>query len=176
MLRALTKSKDVTAGIVSAGLGLIFFVAAFQIRQGPSSASVLGPRVFPLTIGAITVACAIALVVRGLRSPDPGEVAADDTGDAQTPDEERQDVAAVPRQDVSQREVVATFAMFTVYIIAFIPLGYLLSTFAFLTGITTYVDRDKLLRNSVFAAVFSVVVYLLFNKGLQVQLPPGILG
>lgn len=55
-------------------------------------------------------------------------------------------------------------------------MGYLLSTFVFLTGITTYVDRGKLLRNAVFAALFSVAVYLLFNKGLQVQLPPGLLG
>jgi hypothetical protein len=28
----------------------------------------------------------------------------------------------------------------------------------------------------VFAAVFAVVVYLLFTRGLRVQLPPGLLG
>ena len=73
--------------------------------------------------------------------------------------------------------MVISFAIFAAYIIAFIPLGYLLATFLFLVAMTTYVDRKKLLRNCIFAAVFSPAVYALFTYGLQVQLPaPGLLG
>jgi putative tricarboxylic transport membrane protein len=73
--------------------------------------------------------------------------------------------------------VVVTFGLFAAYIVAFIPLGYLLSTFLFLVAMTTYVERDKLLRNCIYGAVFSPAVFVLFNYGLKVQLPsPGLLG
>jgi putative tricarboxylic transport membrane protein len=71
--------------------------------------------------------------------------------------------------------VLVTFAIFGAYIVAFIPLGYLLSTFLFLVAMTTYVERRKIARNCIFGAVFSPAVYVLFNYGLQVQLPaPGL--
>ncbi|MGH3368054.1 MAG: tripartite tricarboxylate transporter TctB family protein, partial [Nocardioidaceae bacterium] len=82
-----------------------------------------------------------------------------------------------PDQAMTQRQVLVVSAIFAAYVVAFIPLGYLLSTFLFLVVLTTYIDRAKLLRNCVYGAVFSPAVFVLFNYGLQVQLPsPGILG
>lgn len=71
---------------------------------------------------------------------------------------------------------MVTVALFTAYLAVLIPVGYILSTFAFLMAMTTYVEPRKVVRNLVYAVVFSVVVYYLFGSVLQVQLPRGILG
>ena len=67
------------------------------------------------------------------------------------------------------------FAIFAAYIVAFIPLGYLLSTFLFLVAMTTYVDREAAPQPHL-RAVFSPVVYALFTYGLGCSCRPGTAG
>jgi putative tricarboxylic transport membrane protein len=131
---------------------------------------VVGPQGAPIVIGAATLLCAAALVAQAVRRggdgddrPEPGETEGD------------QPARAPGWRGISDRQVLVTFAIFGAYIVAFIPLGYLLSTFLFLVVMTTYVERRKIARNCIFGAVFSPAVYVLFNYGLQVQLPaPGL--
>jgi putative tricarboxylic transport membrane protein len=173
-MRALTESRDARAGLVATVLGVGYLVAAFQIESDPSTTSVVGPQVAPLVIGAAIVVCSLVLVVQALRAPaTPSAESTEAPAEAPAEQSEGTETES-PR--MSQRQVLVVSAIFAAYIVAFIPIGYLLSTFAFLVGLTTYVDRTKLLRNCIFAAVFSPVVYVLFNYGLQVQLPPGLLG
>lgn len=168
VMHAVIRSRDARAGLVAAVLGAVYLAAAFAIEPDPSSTSVVGPQVAPMVIGAATLVCAAALVVQGVRSgeahpTDPVETGTDPAPAGQEPG------------GLGRRQVLATFAIFGAYIVAFIPLGFLLSTFLFLVVMTTYVERHKLLRNCIFGAVFSPTVYVLFNYGLQVQLPsPGL--
>lgn len=184
-MRALTESRDARAGLVAAVLGVGYLVAAFQIEPDPSSTSVVGPQAAPLVIGAAIVACSLVLVVQALRAPANQSPEAEEERSAQrsaSPGEgpgaadERSEETVPESARMSQRQVLVVSAIFAAYIVAFIPIGYLLSTFAFLVGLTTYVDRKKLVRNCIYAGVFSPVVFVLFNYGLQVQLPPGLLG
>jgi putative tricarboxylic transport membrane protein len=173
-MRTLTRSRDARAGLVAAVLGLGYLASAFTIEPDPSTTSVVGPRAAPIAIGVVSVVCAFALVVQALRSAETGgrDVPAQ-------PDEQAGEEAASASGLVGldRRQVVVSFVIFAAYVIAFIPLGYLLSTFLFLVAMTTYVDRRKIVRNCIFAAVFSPAVYVLFDYGLQVQLPsPGLLG
>jgi putative tricarboxylic transport membrane protein len=176
-MRMLTRSRDARAGVVAAVLGTVYLAAAFTIEPDPSSTSVVGPQVAPIVIGAATVVCAVALVVQVLRRGDgdrqeehgqePGQEYGDTEGESSAP--------APGIRGLTQRQVLVTFTIFGAYIVAFIPLGFLLSTFLFLVAMTTYVERNKLLRNCIFGAVFSPAVYVLFNYGLQVELPsPGL--
>lgn len=158
MLSRLRSSRDVHAGLVAAALGAVLLVGAFDIRGDPSRASVIGPAVFPITISAAILACALGLVVRGLVT-SPGAPATP-SGAEQPP-------------QLSRQKVLVSFALFAAYIVAFIPAGFLVSTILFLTVLPTYIERGKVVRNTVFAVVFSVLVYLLFNQVLGVQLPPG---
>jgi putative tricarboxylic transport membrane protein len=173
-MRTLTRSRDARAGLVAAVLGLVYLASAFTIEPDPSTTSVIGPQVAPIVIGVATVVCAVALVVQAMRRPGPNEP----EPRMEPQDEEADETASASGlMGLDRRQVLVTFAIFAAYIVAFIPLGYLLSTFLFLVAMSTYVDRKKLLRNCIFAAVFSPAVYVLFNYGLQVQLPsPGLLG
>jgi putative tricarboxylic transport membrane protein len=181
-MRTLIESRDARAGLVALVLGLVYLAFAFTIEPDPSTTSVLGPQVAPIVIGIAIVACALALVVQAVRRPQP----AHEETEQQRTEQQRTEREAEADDDIAsasglaglnQRQVVVSFAIFAAYIVAFIPLGYLLSTFLFLVAMTTYVDHKKLLRNCIFAAVFSPAVYALFTYGLQVQLPPpGLLG
>jgi putative tricarboxylic transport membrane protein len=173
-MRTLIRTKDARAAVVATVLGLLYLASAFTIEPDPSTTSVVGPQVAPIVIGVAIVGCALALLVQALRRPQPAEA----QPEAGQEGEADQDAApASGPAGLNQRQVVVSFAIFAAYIVAFIPLGYLLSTFLFLVAMTTYVDRKKLLRNCIFAAVFSPAVYALFTYALQVQLPPpGLLG
>jgi len=168
-MRTLTRSRDARAGVIAAALGAVYLAAAFTIEPDPSSTSVVGPQVAPIVIGAATVLCAVTLVVQALRAGEGDDRPESDAeGDSSGS-------ASPGLAGLSQRQVLVTFTIFGAYIVAFIPLGFLLSTFLFLVVMTTYVERHKLLRNCIFGAVFSPAVYVLFNYGLQVQLPsPGL--
>ena len=166
-MRELARSRDVVAGAAIAVFGVVYIVSALQIRPDPSAASVLGPRVAPLVIGSLMVVCALVLVAQGVRSRN---------------DPPREPVEAGPAEDEppapeprARRRVLVTFGLLAAYIVAFIPVGFVISTIGYLVAQTTYFDRDKLLRNSIFGLVFAPVVYLLFTSGLGVQLPPGLL-
>jgi putative tricarboxylic transport membrane protein len=173
-MRTLIRTKDARAALVAIVLGLVYLASAFTIEPDPSTTSVVGPQVAPIVIGVATVACALALLVQALRRPAEASPAAEPAAGA---GEEQERAAARGLRGLGQRQVLVTFAILAAYIVAFIPLGYLLSTFLFLVAMSTYVDRTKPLRNCIFAAVFSPVVYALFTYGLKVQLPaPGLLG
>lgn len=74
------------------------------------------------------------------------------------------------------RKVVFQFALFFVYLAILIPVGFLLSTAAFLMGLTSIYAPEKWIRNLIFSVLFAVVVYAAFVYGLAVYLPVGILG
>ena len=74
------------------------------------------------------------------------------------------------------RKVVFQFALFFVYLAILIPVGFLLSTAAFLMGMTSIYSPQKWIRNLIFSIGFALVVYLAFVYGLAVYLPVGILG
>src|SRR5699024_1216026 len=74
------------------------------------------------------------------------------------------------------RKVVFQFALFFVYLAILIPVGFLLSTAAFLMGLTSIYSPQKWIRNLIFSIGFALVVYLAFVYGLAVYLPVGILG
>ncbi|MGH3386230.1 MAG: tripartite tricarboxylate transporter TctB family protein [Nocardioidaceae bacterium] len=153
---------DVIGGGVAAGLGAFIVVATLQIPDTTFANSVMGPRDLPLVIGIGMVLCGLALSAQGLletrgagrRPPAPP--------------------APVPRQ--SLRQFVVIVAMLLVYLLVFIPLGYVLSTFAFLMASTSYFDRTHLRRNLVYSIAFAVVVFYGFNEVLNVTLPDGLLG
>ena len=172
-MRTLTRSRDARAGLLAAALGVVYLAAAFTIEPDPSSTSVVGPQVAPIVIGAATVLSALVLVVQAMRRGDGEEPQTAGDTDAGTDAVSAKPPAGL--RGLTERQVLVTFAIFGAYIVAFIPLGFLLSTFLFLVAMTTYVERRKIVRNCIFGAVFSPAVYVLFNYGLQVQLPaPGL--
>lgn len=78
--------------------------------------------------------------------------------------------------DPPSKKVVLQFALFFVYLAILIPVGFLLSTAAFLMTMTSIYAPHRWIRNLIFSVLFALVIYIAFVYGLAVYLPVGILG
>ncbi|MGH3320845.1 MAG: tripartite tricarboxylate transporter TctB family protein [Streptosporangiaceae bacterium] len=180
---------DLVVGGVVFLFALALLAASMRIQPAPSRTAVLGPKVMPVAVSGVLAAAAVVLAARGVwrsrrTAPEPGPPREPTAADAGKPAEEDRPAPEAAAETVEEppdapgraRRFLGIAAMLLVYILIFIPVGYLISTFVFLAAASTYIDPRKWIRNLVFAAVFSLVVYLAFTRALHVELPPGLLG
>ena len=116
-----------------------------------------------------------AVASAGESAASAGESAAS-TGESAVSDETAGGPSLEAPPEPAARKVVFQFALFFVYLAILIPVGFLLSTVAFLMGVTSIYSPQKWIRNLIFSIGFALVVYVAFVYGLAVYLPIGILG
>ncbi|WP_423058154.1 tripartite tricarboxylate transporter TctB family protein [Brevibacterium linens] len=192
---------DLITGGAIAVIGAVYYIATFSIQE---TANIVTPRTFPaiVGIGLIVLGLFVAgqAIVRhrkdtlaeagpgsagsaSVTAAGDGDGAAASAGESSRESESRSSgeegvggivLEAPPEPQL--RKVVFQFALFFVYLAILIPVGFLLSTVAFLMGLTSIYAPQKWIRNLVFSVVFAVVVYAAFVYGLAVYLPVGILG
>jgi putative tricarboxylic transport membrane protein len=194
---------DLITGGAIAVIGAVYYIATFSIQE---TANIVTPRTFPAIVGIGLIVLGLFLagqaIVRHRRdtlaeagpgsagsAPATAHAVGDGDGAAASAGESSLESAdrssgeegaggivleAPPEPKV--RKVVFQFALFFVYLAILIPVGFLLSTAAFLMGLTSIYVPEKWIRNLIFSVLFSVVVYAAFVYGLAVYLPVGILG
>jgi putative tricarboxylic transport membrane protein len=157
----------VKADSVAGGVGFVFSLAylAMALQIQTPSVSAVGPRTFPIAIGVALALASLALLVKGLR-----EASSDEGGETAEPVEEEDDTLA---QSPTRLGVI--IALLVGYILLFVPLGYVVSTFLFILAVTMYLDSRHWIRNLVYAILFPLVVYFVFTELLRVTLPTGLL-
>jgi putative tricarboxylic transport membrane protein len=144
------------AGIFFLLIGLIYTIMALQLADA-SIGRPHTPKIFPTALGVLLIGLSVALLVKDMRQKADPE---------QTPAKTRFDV-----ENMKQIGLTAVIAF--LYAILFNRVGYVLATILFLEGILAVfngVARWK--QNTIVAVVFSLVVYGLFFKLLNVYLPP----
>lgn len=188
MQRLRNTPPDVVAGAAGLLLALVLLGGAVAIAPPPSSTSVVGPSVFPYAVSILLGVASLFLLVRAFRQRAAGRAGTGATdGDAGTADGETgttdgaetkvgQQLAAEDDGPTRIRRFLIIGGMLLGYILIFIPVGYVISTFMFLAASTIYMDPRKWIRNLIFAVLFAVIVYVSFTQTLHVQLPAGILG
>jgi putative tricarboxylic transport membrane protein len=143
------KTFDTLAGCVFLIVGMFFITASMGISKS-SYGSNVGPNIFPLGLGAILVMLSLIVIYKA-------------RGYQVLPQEKE-------RRDY-KRFVLVLAATF-IYILLFEPLGYVISTFLYLTLFFQVMERNKLLYAILIAAFFSLVVYTVYVIVLQGTLPP----
>jgi len=159
--------RDAVAGMVTAIGGTVLFTAAQQIERLPGDTEVIGPATFPTVLSVVLVGAGLALCLNGLRNR---RAAGGDVSDGDATADGGQD------ESVPWRRLLVMVVAFATYCVAFIPVGFLISTFAFLTLVASLVDAARWKRNVLFALGFSVAVYVTFTQLLVVELPAGVFG
>jgi putative tricarboxylic transport membrane protein len=149
--------RDAVAGMITAIGGVVLFTTARGIGRLPGDTETVGPATFPTALSAILIAAGLVLCGNGLRGKHV------DSRDEQEP-------------PVPWRRLLLMVATFAGYCVAFIPVGFLIATGAYLALVTCLVDAVRWKRNLLFALGFSVVIYLTFTQLLAVELPAGVLG
>jgi putative tricarboxylic transport membrane protein len=140
------------------GLAAAYFYAIFATIQVRAFGDPVGPRMFPILLG-----CALVLSAAMLAYEMWSKRKSEESTSAQP--EDRQGLLII----------IAVAVMTLGYFLAFEPLGYVVSTAAYLMVLASYFHKGKHLANLSTALIFSVGTYLLFTKVLQVSLPSGIL-
>ncbi|MEU5647554.1 tripartite tricarboxylate transporter TctB family protein [Streptomyces milbemycinicus] len=133
-------------------LGWAFAIPKAGIEQD------VGPRAFPLLVGAGLCVSAVVAVVQAFRGTDP----------AQT--EQAREEARL----TEWRPVAALLALLVCYLFALAPCGYWQSTAVLFTLVARVLGSRRTLRDALIGLVLALAVYFLFDRLLGIHLPPGI--
>ena len=188
---------DLVTGGAIAVIGAVYYIATFSIEE---TANIVTPRTFPAIVGIALIVLGLFLAGQAVyrarkaalaeagpgnhingtgagngAAASAGESAAS-TGESAASDETAGGPSPEAPPEPAARKVVFQFALFFVYLAILIPVGFLLSTVAFLMGVTSIYSPQKWIRNLIFSIGFALVVYVAFVYGLAVYLPVGILG
>ena len=188
---------DLITGGAIAVIGAVYYIATFSIQE---TANIVTPRTFPAIVGIALIVLGLFLAGQAVyrarkaalaeagpgnhingtgagngAAASAGESAAS-TGESAVSDETAGGPSLEAPPEPAARKVVFQFALFFVYLAILIPVGFLLSTVAFLMGVTSIYSPQKWIRNLIFSIGFALVVYVAFVYGLAVYLPVGILG
>lgn len=164
--------RDLIAGLVLFVVAVGWTVTAhLTIRDGFGGE--VGPRAFPVLLGALLAVLSLILVVQSLvRPPGRGRGAADAANGAAG-----DDAATSADVPVSRIEVVSVASV----IVSLLAYGYLLPRLGFLLAtpllITALLWLGLRVRNpwtiGLFAAGMTAGCYVVFNKLMGAYLPPG---
>jgi len=144
------------AGLLFLLVGLIYTIMSLHLPDA-SLGRPYTPKIFPTALGVLMIGLAILLLAQEFRKK------ADANG-------------AVPQKGVdleNLKQIGLTAVCAILYAGVFDKLGYLLSTILFLEGVLfLFNGAAKWKQNTLVAVIFSVFVYVLFFKLLNVYLPP----
>ncbi|MER6506950.1 tripartite tricarboxylate transporter TctB family protein [Nonomuraea sp. NPDC048881] len=146
--------------VVVLGLGVFVMVGTLDVSAAASQLG-LGPRFFPMLVGAAMVLIGLFYVIDVLR------------GGAGDP-EESEDVDADAPTD--WRSVGLVSGVFLAFAALLDVLGWVIGASLLFFGLSVVLGAEHKVRAAVVAVVLGVTTYLLFVKGLGVSLPAGPLG
>lgn len=130
-------------------------VAAFLVWHGhaleaPVSYEPIGPRVFPMIVAGLMGLCGLILVIRG-----GGQTEANPPG--------------------ANLRIALMVGVLVAYALVFEVLGFILAT-ALMAMLIGHLFGGSWIRSALGGLVLGVLLFLLFDRGLDVVLPTGLLG
>ena len=139
-----------------------------------------GPGLFPMVVGAFfVVMCCVAFLEARLEGRREAIIEPSRDGDVLAAAE--QDSAAAPavqqESALDYRLLAGFLTVITFHVLSFVPLGFVVSTFLSLAAISTLLGhrtRSQIIRNVVFAAILTMLLYVIFGVVLDISLPAGI--
>lgn len=171
---------DLLAGAAVASAGIVLLVAALAIPEPPRVSPGMGPELLPTAVSVGLLVCGVLLILASRRSaPTAATGVAPERGDRRGREPDLLDPEGLLDDvgpPVPWRGLAVVAGLTVAYALVFEGLGFPVATALFLMALTTYVERQRWLRNAIFAVVFAVAVYVLFTQVLSVVLPAGLIG
>lgn len=138
-------------------LAAVYAVMTEQVTTLPFG-DPLGPKAFPriLTVVLILAVVLLLMEMRAKRKAAPASPA----------------VAAAPG---NRRVIAGAIGLTALYLVLFEPIGFVLSSSAYLYAMTTFFNPGQRVANALVSLLLPLGCYLVFNHLLGVQLAPGLL-
>lgn len=153
---ALTKNR--LTGLMSLLLGIIYFFATRNLPE-TAVADPIGPRAFPYIIATGMIIVGLVLALK--REP--------------LTEKNRAVIFNLSTEKELMINIGYTCVAGIVFGLILEPVGYLISTFAFMTAMMFITNGRRILYNLSIGLLFAVTTYVLFFILLEVSLPRGIL-
>lgn len=163
-----SRLAEILLGLGLVAIGVFFAVGTTSIKVAPIYAKV-GPTVFPWIVAGALVLLGIAFTVQAWRKgrqespPEAGPVPG--RGYPATP--------AAPPSD--WRALLLISAALLLQMALFKRLGFVLTGIVLFMAVSYGFGSRRLLRDGIIAIVLAFVVYFGFTRGLNLQLPAGVL-
>lgn len=144
----MSKTFDRFAGIIFLLTGLLFVIESQRISE-TSYGSAVGPNIFPIGLGSILILLSARLLYETFRY----------------------EAVAKKEESMKYKKFLIIFISAVLYAALLEPLGYVITTFAFLVIAFQTMERGKWLQTLVIAGAFSFGVFYLFAEFLGGSLP-----
>ncbi|MBN1828062.1 MAG: tripartite tricarboxylate transporter TctB family protein [Deltaproteobacteria bacterium] len=151
-------TKDRYVGIFSVLAGLVYLASAIAIPVFEVSDDI-GPRTFPILVSIVVIICGTFVLINDIRST-------------------KRTVFSwqfIVQKDIWLR-IALTIAGGIVYGLVLDWLGYVITTFIFMSYVFSYINVGKYVENIFIAFAFSTISYTVFAIILKLSLPRGLLG
>jgi putative tricarboxylic transport membrane protein len=149
-------TQERVMGMVIAGLGLLMFLNTFTMSF-MMLADDPGPRLLPRVVSIALILCGIGLAFY------KSECAKQLTF----------------RLNENSKRMVISFIALLAYALLFNIIGYIISTFVFLSFLTWYLTKEKdkatIWKSLINGFVVTAIIYVVFSQLLNVILPAGLL-
>lgn len=146
--------RELAAGALIAVFGIFYTAETANIGQGASHA-VVPPWAFPLVVGlgltAVGILLCLFAVLKAARSA----------------------ATATEAQPIDWRAALSVMAVLILYALAFEPAGFLLATIVMIPLVAWIFGSRSLVRDLIYAVLFSTGFYTIFTYGIGVPLPAG---
>jgi putative tricarboxylic transport membrane protein len=139
---------DVIGALAILVIGIVAIAAALTTPD--PGFGVVGPAVLPAALGVLVLVCAAWLAWEALT---------------------RREVVTVDPLD--RRPFAATLVATAVYLTAFVPLGFIVSSAAYLVAEARLLGSTRTLRDAIASVALVLALYVLFVRFLGVELPRG---
>ncbi|HET8568097.1 MAG TPA: tripartite tricarboxylate transporter TctB family protein [Candidatus Limnocylindria bacterium] len=143
------RHPDVFGGVAAALLGLVV-IAAAQTTPDPGF-GVVGPAALPTIFGVVIVLSGVWIAAGALRSDPPA------------------------LEPFDARPFALATAATAVYFVAFVPIGFIVTSIAFVLAVARILGSRALVRDLVVSIAFVLGLYVVFTQLLTVDLPRGLL-
>jgi putative tricarboxylic transport membrane protein len=145
--------RELAAGALIAIFGIFYTAETAKIGEGASHA-VVPPWAFPLVVGLGLTAVGVLLCVFAVTK-------------AARP------ASGTEEQPIDWRAAFGAMAVLIAYAAAFAPLGFVLATTVMIPLMARIFGSRSLVRDLVYAVLFSLGFYSVFAYGIGVPLPAG---
>ncbi len=143
------RHSDAIGGLAVVALGVMVLAGALTTPDVPFG--VVGPAVLPSIFGGLILLSGLWLVVGSRGAP----------------------AATVEALDV--RPLALSAVAIAAYFVAFVPLGFVVSSVAFFVTMARILGSRAIVRDVIAGSAFVVGLYALFQMVLTVDLPQGVL-
>lgn len=149
-------TQERVMGIVIAGLGLLMFLNTFAMSF-MMLADDPGPRLLPRVVSIALILCGVGLAF--YKSEGARQLTF--------------------KLNENSKRMVISFIALLAYALLFNVLGYIISTFVFLSFLTWYLTNEKdkttIWKSLINGFIVTAIIYVVFSQLLNVILPAGLL-